>query len=230
MLAVVPQNPLIEILWLCVCNSCVKSSIDHVLDGLDLIFLGQHGDVVLEGVWDPQALVADVGDALMGVPVAFVGKSLVDAVVKVLVVGEDDVAANIVELAGVSTDVLWWNWRLGGRHTKPSGVTSVEARPPGTSLLSTIIQSGPLIWFRRLAAPRPVGPAPMTRTSTSISWPVGAGEGGQCMCLRGRKLFLAGMGMGGEGRGRGVPLAFEIWRLWVDIVGGIQGWKMAVEG
>lgn len=29
------------------------------------------------------------------------------------------------------------------RHTKPSGVTSVEARPPGTSLLSTIIHEGP---------------------------------------------------------------------------------------
>lgn len=34
----------------------------------------------------------------MGVPVIFVGESLVDAVVEVFVVGEDDVAADIVKL------------------------------------------------------------------------------------------------------------------------------------
>jgi len=74
--------------------------------------------------------------------------------------------------------------------TKPSGVTSVEARPPAFSLESMIIHEGPFyrelviqmqnsepnskithkltMWFRRLAAPSPVGPAPMTRTSTSL--------------------------------------------------------------
>lgn len=69
--------------------------------------------------------------------------------------------------------------------TKPSGVTSVLARPPGVSLLSTIIHEGPswfksvevvqnykeatlTIWFSLFAAPRPVGPEPMTRTSTSL--------------------------------------------------------------
>jgi ABC-type hemin transport system substrate-binding protein len=34
------------------------------------------------------------------VPVIFLGQGLVNAVVEVLVVGEDDVAANIVELVG----------------------------------------------------------------------------------------------------------------------------------
>ena len=36
----------------------------------------------------------------MLVPVIRLGESLVDAVVKVLVVGEDDVTANIVQLLG----------------------------------------------------------------------------------------------------------------------------------
>ena len=66
---------------------------------------------------------------------------------------------------------------------------SVEARPPGISFESIIIHEGPswetcqlrasgatqgvswqdrTIWFRRFAAPWPVGPAPMTRMSTSL--------------------------------------------------------------
>src|SRR5271154_1976186 len=72
-----------------------------------------------------------------------------------------------------------------GRHTKPSLVTSVEARPPGVSFESRIIHDGPslswsvrasvlrdmalTIWLSRLAAPRPVGPAPITSTSTDLS-------------------------------------------------------------
>lgn len=67
-----------------------------------LLVLVQHGQVVLEGVGDPLALEADVGDALVGVPVLGLGERLVDAVVKVLVVGEDDVAADIVQLRRVS--------------------------------------------------------------------------------------------------------------------------------
>jgi hypothetical protein len=104
----------------------------------------------------------------VGVPVGLFGESLVDAVVEVLVVREDNVAADIVELSmAVSAAQL----RLGDcvkLLTKPSGVTSVEARPPGISLESTINQDWSLSWFRRFAAPRPVGPAPMTRTSTSL--------------------------------------------------------------
>jgi hypothetical protein len=104
----------------------------------------------------------------VGVPVGLVGESLVDAVVEVLVVGEDNVAADIVELSMAISAVqldLTVGWKV---LTKPSGVTSVEARPPGTSLESTINHDWSLSWFRRFAAPRPVGPAPMTRTSTSL--------------------------------------------------------------
>ena len=79
----------------------------------------------------------------MLVPVGLVGEGFVDAVVEVLVVGEDDVAADVVELeeGGRVRSVLcrWGGW---GGLTKPSGVMSVEARPPGMSLLSTIIHDG----------------------------------------------------------------------------------------
>lgn len=104
----------------------------------------------------------------MGVPVGLFGESLVDAVVEVLVVREDNVAADIVKLS-MAVSAAQLNLEVFVKLlTKPSGVTSVEARPPGTSLESTIIHDWSLSWFRRFAAPRPVGPAPMTRTSTSL--------------------------------------------------------------
>jgi hypothetical protein len=52
----------------------------------------------LEGVRDPEALVANIGNSLVSVPVIVLGESLVDAVVEVLVVGEDNVATDIVQL------------------------------------------------------------------------------------------------------------------------------------
>lgn len=79
-------------------DTSLESSVNHAVNGLDLVILGKHGDVVLERVGDPEVLVADVGDTLVGEPVIVLGKSLVDAVVEVLVVGEDDVATDIVEL------------------------------------------------------------------------------------------------------------------------------------
>jgi hypothetical protein len=63
-----------------------------------VFFVWQRSDVVLEGVGHPGAFVADVGDALVVVPVGFVGEGFVDAVVEVFVVREDDVAADVVEL------------------------------------------------------------------------------------------------------------------------------------
>ena len=45
----------------------------------------------------------------MGVPVLGARESLIDAVVKVLVVGEDDMATNIVELVIVSLRLLKGN-------------------------------------------------------------------------------------------------------------------------
>lgn len=92
------QNPLVKVLGLSVGDTALHGSVNEAINGLDLVFLGQDGDVVLEGVRNPEALVANVGDSLVSVPVILLGESLVDAVVEVLVVGEDDVTANIVEL------------------------------------------------------------------------------------------------------------------------------------
>jgi hypothetical protein len=73
-------------------------------------------------------------------PVILVGEGFVDAVVKVLVVGEDDMAADVVELR---TLAFVWSQLSVDILTKPSGVQSVEARPPGVSFESTIIHEGP---------------------------------------------------------------------------------------
>lgn len=75
----------------------------------------------------------------MCVPVILVGQCLVDTVVEIFVVGEDDMAANIVELGKLAHNL---QLRIG-RLTNPSGVTSVEARPPGVSFESIIIHDGP---------------------------------------------------------------------------------------
>jgi hypothetical protein len=74
----------------------------------------------------------------VGVPIGLVGESLVDAVVKVLVMGEDNMAADIVELSMAVSAAQLTLTIARMVLTKPSGVTSVEARPPGTSLESTI--------------------------------------------------------------------------------------------
>lgn len=98
----VSQNPLVKVFWLVACHSCLDCSVDQPLQTLDLVLLWQHGNVVLEWVWHPQSFVADIGDALVSVPVGVVGEGFVDAVVEVFVVGEDYVAADIVELGAVS--------------------------------------------------------------------------------------------------------------------------------
>ena len=84
----------------------------------------------------------------MCVPVIFFGQCLVDAVVEIFVVREDDMAADIVELEacqGRVSEAGALNWR--GDFTKPSGVMSVEASPPGVSLESMIIHEGPSCAF-----------------------------------------------------------------------------------
>jgi hypothetical protein len=53
-------------------------------------------------------LAADIRDALVGEPVVVVGQGLVDAVVEVLVVGEDDMAADVVELRLSDTGTANW--------------------------------------------------------------------------------------------------------------------------
>lgn len=94
----ISQDPFIKILWLSVGHPCFYSGINHAIHALDLLFLWKHGNVVLEWIWYPKVLAADVRDSLMGVPVGLVGKCLVDAVIEVLVVGEDNMTADIVEL------------------------------------------------------------------------------------------------------------------------------------
>jgi hypothetical protein len=85
-------------------------------------------------------LAANVGDSLVGVPVGLFGESLVDAVVEVLVVREDNVATDIVELSMAVSAAQLHSSVCVKLLTKPSGVTSVEARPPGMSFESTINQ------------------------------------------------------------------------------------------
>lgn len=74
----------------------------------------------------------------MGVPVGLVGKGLVDAVVKVLVVREDDMAADIVELDGAKVsdgimhkilpthEALWGDI---GRGETSRGLIGVDNHP-----------------------------------------------------------------------------------------------------
>ncbi len=95
-LAIHTQDPVIEILRLAAGDASLQGGVDEIGQTRSLVFLGQHGDVVLEGVRDPDTLVADIGDSLVGEPVIFLRKGLVNAVVEVLVVGEDNVATDIV--------------------------------------------------------------------------------------------------------------------------------------
>ena len=81
-----PHDPFVKVLWLRVGYSCLHCGIDHAIYAIHLLFLGQHGDVVLEWVGDPLVLAADVGHPLMCVPVVFFGQCLGNAVVEVLVV------------------------------------------------------------------------------------------------------------------------------------------------
>jgi len=80
----------------------LESSVNETIQALCLVFFWQHGDVVLEWVRYPVVLAADVGNALMRVPVVLVREGLIDNVVEVLVVGEDNVTADIVKLVETS--------------------------------------------------------------------------------------------------------------------------------
>ena len=104
----IPHNPLVKVFGLGVCDSSLHCRINHTLQALHLILLRQHGDVVLEWVRHPEVLVAHVGDTLVCVPVGLVGEGFVDAVVEVLVVGEDDMAADVVELGGSVSELRRW--------------------------------------------------------------------------------------------------------------------------
>jgi len=92
------DNPLVKVLGLGAGDSGLEGSLDHAIHALDLLLLWQHGNVILERIWDPEVLATNVGDSLMGVPIRLVWEGLVDAVIEVLVVGEDNMAADIVKL------------------------------------------------------------------------------------------------------------------------------------
>jgi hypothetical protein len=80
----------------------------------------------------------------MSVPVIGIGESFVNAVIEILVVREENMTADIVELMLKSVrHSTKQKQSKGSRHTKPSAVTSVEARPPGVSLESSISHEGP---------------------------------------------------------------------------------------
>ena len=131
----------VEILRFVVGHPSLYCSINHAVQASSLVLLGEHRDVVLEGIRNPEALEADIGDALMRIPVIFVGKRLVNAVVEILVMREYDMATDVVELRRIRDCSSHSQRRV--QLTKPSGVTSVEASPPGVLFASTIIHEGP---------------------------------------------------------------------------------------
>jgi hypothetical protein len=85
----------------------------------------------------------------VGVPVIILGESLVDAVVEVLVVGEDNVATDIVELKNRKLATSFSVESERRQLTKPSGVVSVPARPPALFEESTISHEGPFCKHRQ---------------------------------------------------------------------------------
>ena len=93
-----PHDPLVEVLGLARCHACLESGVDHTIHALHLLFLGQHGNVVLEWIWHPEILAANVGNPLVCVPIILLRKSFVDAVVEVFVVRENDMTTDVIEL------------------------------------------------------------------------------------------------------------------------------------
>lgn len=102
----------------------------------------------MKGVWNPKILATNIGDALVGIPIVFLGQCLVDTIIKVFIMREDNMTTNIVEL-GAHLLALEKSKGTGSGSckekllTNPSGVMSVEARPPGVSFESTIIHEDP---------------------------------------------------------------------------------------
>lgn len=100
MLSHVSYVPLIEILRPVrgVADTSFKRGIYQTLDTSCLLLFRQNGDVILERVWYPLALIADIRDPLVRIPVGRLWEGFVDAIVEVLVVREDDVSSNIKQL------------------------------------------------------------------------------------------------------------------------------------
>ena len=78
---------------------------------------------------------------------------------------DDSSAASISSSKNLQCEKMTWP-PMSKRN--PSGVTSVQARPPGSGAWSIRSQSVLPCWWRSVAAPSPVGPAPTTRTPTCL--------------------------------------------------------------
>jgi hypothetical protein len=92
--------PLVKVAWLvrrCSAAS-IESCVDERAEAFCLLLLGQHGNVVLERVRNPNALVANIRDSLVFEPIGRFGKGFVEDIVEVFVVGEDDVSADVEQL------------------------------------------------------------------------------------------------------------------------------------
>jgi hypothetical protein len=63
-----------------------------------LIFLRQPSYVVLKRVFHPPILAAHIRDAPVSEPIIFIGKSFVQAIVEIFVVGKDDMSTNVKKL------------------------------------------------------------------------------------------------------------------------------------
>lgn len=79
-------------------ETTLERGVDQAVQAPHLLLLGQHGDIVLEGVRNPLTLVPDARDALVRAPVGGLWQRLVETVVKVLVVGEDDMPTHVEPL------------------------------------------------------------------------------------------------------------------------------------
>lgn len=107
------QIPLVKRLGLVarVARARLQRGLDETLETQRLLVGVERGDAVLEGVRYPAVLVSAVRDALVLVPVVWPGQRLVEAVIKVFVVGEDDMTADIVKLK--RSESLSAHWCVG---------------------------------------------------------------------------------------------------------------------
>jgi hypothetical protein len=106
------NNPLVEVCGLVLCGASYQSSVNHAINAFHLLFGWQHGDVVLEWIWDPEVLASHVRDTFMGIPIILLGQCLIDTIIEVLVVGEDNVATNIIQLSGRQLAINTRNWEV----------------------------------------------------------------------------------------------------------------------
>ena len=102
------DDPLIKVLGLCRGNSSLEGGIDHSIHTFDLFFFWQHGNIVLEWIWNPEFLASNIGDTLVRVPIVFLREGLIDAVIKIFVVGKNDMPANVVELSSLAIGNINW--------------------------------------------------------------------------------------------------------------------------